>query len=648
MSKEPDPNLISVTQTTNIFKHVGKDASDFEGLATNIKIWKTDPLVADAMVLHPIVRIHIIDDSQSGRPLKKTSPNPHIPIASTPFTKNRETVDFILPVMTKPFSLQKHKTTAAAWSENILFVQDYLSLFARDVNCVVFFEILDFGCKNGWRRVAWAFVKLIAGHGQTNTEIPLRLQLFRFPQDHFGVDDFARQAVQRITGRLNNDGALGVGNNVSDGVPFVYQCWATGKRVLYPSTIYVEIFAKQCPEPHLVTRRPKNATEIETGKLTYNELMDEYLAKRNHISERPVEISEKRCIRMSIFVERSVPRSVQPHYDDKIPRHKHLQWTDRVLASASSDNTIQLFTRRVASSPTKTTDSFTPLAIFHHPSYCYSVAFHPNFSANKMVASGCEDGVVRIWAADGDENGANGDKGHQRRPVVWNCLKPESSIRAISITPTTNRKLAILLPAKNIIYALDTRIHRLTTKYATAQNCPTQLSPASRVVTFSPCGTHLYAHADDSRVFIWKAETGALVHVYRAGGGGIAVHPLDDYVAICRSTGVDVYTWDGTRDEDLGQGMRGSETVRRESEGASFVVKSNETVEEEKEDRGGGKRINEEVDPDVKALRRVADEVLQKLGIFGGVGHGMENSIERRGQIRIGAFTGDGKLSAID
>ena len=58
---------------------------------------------------------------------------------------------------------------------------------------MTFLQLLDFSknmeasserrlCDPGWYHVAWAFLKLVGGHGNPNTYKKCRLQLYRYPQ----------------------------------------------------------------------------------------------------------------------------------------------------------------------------------------------------------------------------------------------------------------------------------------------------------------------------------------------------------------------------------------------------------------------------------------------------------------------------------
>ncbi|KAJ3345099.1 Jouberin [Entophlyctis luteolus] len=665
------PNLSMPIHNTihNIFEHVNRTRDDFEGFVTNFHVAKTDALIADAMVLHPVVRVHILDAS-TGQYVKKS---PEIP--ATTFNEQAN-LDFILPVMTKPFSFQKHQTTAAAWNEDILVICEYLSLLHEST--IVFFEVLDFGTmgtsvetNGGWRRVAWAFVKLIAGHNRTNTEIPLRLQLFEYPAQYRIVT-----ATQALLLRSAASARYGDANDAVRGIPFVFK--------------YVEISGTPCPEPQVVCRRPEHAIEREMGKLSYDELMDEYLAKRTLTNELAVKVSS------SIF------NSVKGEKVATIDAHTNivydLKWANGadVLATASSDCTVRVYQSQ--------NHVFQQSEMCFHPSYVYTVAFHPQFPSTKAIFSGCEDSAIRIWsialepslnshmqpmsvlhghlfAVNSivlDSTGSrmySADGGGILR--IWSlragthlsfdCVKSvsfEYGIRSLAIN-FSGRKLAIFL-SSNEVFSFDTRIYRTMTKYSgmplehnyhqkptksedlvsNACRSPKSFSALARV-TFSACGSYVFAGGSDGTVFVWKAETGALIYVYRLPGVtnqivDIAFHPLDNYIAFsiwssCQA--VCVYTWDDSQDDTVDArisvaardaGIANSRISVADKAPISFIEGSMMEL--------ALKRPPKVVDPQVRSLRRAADDMIQKLGIVP----------DPQDKGRIGLFSGIGKTSAID
>ncbi|KAI8616442.1 WD40-repeat-containing domain protein [Chytriomyces sp. MP71] len=698
--------------------------------------------LTDTMVLHPVVRVHLIDAS-TGQYCKKS---PEIP--ATTFNE-AGTIDYILPIMTKPYSFQKFQSTAANWNETILIITEYLEVLSE--TAVAFFEILDFGTigniyenNDGWRRVAWAFMKLVGGNGQTNTEREQRLQLFQFPQPQL-----VTAAQQLILQHTNQQYP-----NETDAVPFVYQCWMSGKRLKYPSTLYVEVSGRPCPEARFVTHRPTNAIEIETGKLTYEQLMDKYLSKRTQLGEAVHNIATKpkwrrlpgqsckipkkfhfvidtmhgsfSCAYSSsgLYLAVSCLSSNKEHYvkiydalkGDRISTiegHNNLiyeiKWAQEVeiFGTASSDGCVRVYKGQ----PDHT---FELTASLHHPSFVYTVAFHPFFNKNHILASGCADGLLRIWIVappldmhhhhhhhhysqirssltlyghlgtinsvlfdstgtrlySADGAGAlriwackggilNSDTGKEAH-FSTDCIKTvpmDTPIRSIALN-STDRKLLLTL-ANNTYHAYDTRIHRLMTRYTGMPASAAGGGAATPRATFSPCGSHIYAPGPDARTYVWKAETGALTHVYAPLAGGAArdvcFHPHDHYVAVCARSGVTVFTWEEGQDDaidgrisvavkgvgvaGLAQGFSGLALATGEGgDGAEIVAAG----------MSRRKISSVMVDPKVRALRDAADLVIQKMAANGIDSAAVAANRLAASPKKIRAYKGDGRMSVID
>jgi hypothetical protein len=89
------------------------------------------------------------------------------------------------------------------------------------------------------------------------TLLQARLQLYKYPKKNIG----SRYDDSRS--------------------PYVYKCWKL-ERKPYPSSLHVTVKAIPTILERNVTIRPIHPTDLEVGKLTYEQLMDEYLA-RNEI-----------------------------------------------------------------------------------------------------------------------------------------------------------------------------------------------------------------------------------------------------------------------------------------------------------------------------------------------------------------------------
>lgn len=122
------------------------------------------------MISHPMVKIHVVDEN-TGQYVKKD--DSERPVSSY---YEKETVDYILPIMTQPYDFKQLKSRLPEWEEQIIFNENFPYLlrdFDESPKVILFFEILDFlsmdEIKNntevqnqecGFRKIAWAFLKV--------------------------------------------------------------------------------------------------------------------------------------------------------------------------------------------------------------------------------------------------------------------------------------------------------------------------------------------------------------------------------------------------------------------------------------------------------------------------------------------------------
>lgn len=129
---------------------------------------------------------------------------------------------------------------------------------------------------DGWYRFAWGFLKLVGGQKQTNTEQKVRLQLYRYPElnlgkGYFSIPFFSSQTQEPAPGHWT--------------APHVWRCWqylterGKLKEHQYPATLYVCVKARPMLTSREVFMRPVYPTDVERGKLTYEQLMDTYTSK---------------------------------------------------------------------------------------------------------------------------------------------------------------------------------------------------------------------------------------------------------------------------------------------------------------------------------------------------------------------------------
>lgn len=163
-----------------------------------IKINKSGPLVLDQFILHPFVRIHVVD-LNTYKYLAKSNPN-------TPGVYNNESgcyynaykthfeyprVDYYLPLSTAHYDLRPKAENYCSWYENFVLdvrVEEFLK-----PNVVVLFEVLDYSPAlildkskrlnaDNFLPIAWGFIRPI---GQARQHLAdSKIQLYHYKGKH--------------------------------------------------------------------------------------------------------------------------------------------------------------------------------------------------------------------------------------------------------------------------------------------------------------------------------------------------------------------------------------------------------------------------------------------------------------------------------
>jgi WD40 repeat protein len=403
----------------NIFENLKKKPEDFKNSNICIHIYRTDPLELNIRNVHPLVKVHVVDINTEKYLTKSSALRP-----ATSYYENSE-VGYIMPILTQPYYLQKNHTNIPRWNQGLYINEDYLHVVRKNV--IIFFEIIDFveraedrkKDKDGWHRIAWAFLKLIGTHDMVNTEHTRRLQLYKYPKKLIKNQDPKK--------------------------PEVIEYWKR-KLVKYQSTLFVKIYSQKIPETKEVSYRPKMPNEKEIGAWTYNQLIDTYLSKKKildpvyksfiNFSQKPswrredgqlckipnhlhfrIDGGERGCLSAEyshlgyLFAIASTSinsvttiKIFDTVSGDKIASltgHQDLvydiKWShdDKHLFSASADGSV-----RAWSIQSETT--IRPSTIFQHPSYVYCIQIHPIIGQdNKItVITGSYDGKIRFWKYD--------------------------------------------------------------------------------------------------------------------------------------------------------------------------------------------------------------------------------------------------------
>ncbi|XP_049451487.1 jouberin [Epinephelus fuscoguttatus] len=584
-------------------KHVVKEESDTEAevpqkptfddsLVLGVYIHRTDRLKTDLLISHPMVKIHVIDEN-TGQYVKKE--DCHRPVSSF---YEQENVDHIIPIMTQPFDFKKNKSIIPEWREQIIFNERFGYFVEQNDDSprvVLLFEILDFITmeearanvdvdkhERGFRKIAWAFLKLVGTNSVLNIDSKLRLQLFCPPPR-------AKRQPKTIE---------------------VVEWWRKYPRNKYASTLYVTVKGIKLPEHVDPCIRSMMALQEERGSTSYSELQNEVnkrsLMQPLHSKPPPLRWSrlpgqvcripnksmqvfrggKMGCFAVlfshagTILATACADRDAFPVIVYEIPSGKvlaefigHLKivydlcWSrdDRSLLSASSDGTVREWNvERLQQSAQK---------VLPHPSFVYCAQYHP--TAQNLVVSGGYDSLLRVWRVDVDE--VNGQllqelEGHNsfinsicfdsegRRMfsadntgliLVWKttvtdsrrhqpchrwCIEKKIDEIDLGGIPVTMLQLhpngrCLLIHAKDsVLRMMDLRILAVK-KYTGATNYRERIYS-----TFTPCGNFIFSGSEDGMAYVWNTDTGDQVAVYSelcysTALHGVAFHPHENMVA---------------------------------------------------------------------------------------------------------------------
>ena len=289
-----------------------------------LTVLDAEALVDELHVVHPIVRMHVVD-ATTGAYIKRQSVEKGAGTGATTWFEGRSAFaahgigqqgfkidrqcDYVLPVASQPAPLPS-QSLAAAWNEPIDVHTSYKSLL--DPNVLFLFEIVDFGPnisvkdarkRNGVSAIAWAFLRPVSSDGQINIALrsssedddvaplaretgdqatlnrPLRLQLYKFKP----LSTLARKQVSRALASSRARAARACSCRpppaarpqahlwaidsppppVTSNVPAVFVQFLHWRRQRYPSTLAVKLAPVRCPAPIKVPRRPRVPTERE-------------------------------------------------------------------------------------------------------------------------------------------------------------------------------------------------------------------------------------------------------------------------------------------------------------------------------------------------------------------------------------------------
>ncbi|XP_063522694.1 jouberin isoform X10 [Pongo pygmaeus] len=565
-----------------------------DDLVLGVYIHRTDRLKSDFMISHPMVKIHVVDE-HTGQYVKKD--DSERPVSSY---YEKENVDYILPIMTQPYDFKQLKSRLPEWEEQIVFNENFPYLLRgsdESPKVILFFEILDFlsmdEIKNnsevqnqecGFRKIAWAFLKLLGANGNANINSKLRLQLYyppTKPRSHLNVVE-------------------------------AFEWWSKCPRNRYPSTLYVTVRGMKVPDCIKPSYRSMMALQEEKGKPVHCEHHHESssvdtepgleeskeVIKWKRLPGQACRIPNKHlfslnagergcfCLDFShngrILAAACASRDGYPIILYEIPSGRFmrelcghlniiydLSWSkdDRYILTSSSDGTARMWKNEI-----NNTNTFKVLP---HPSFVYTAKFHP--AVRELVVTGCYDSMIRIWKVEMREDSAIlvrqfdvhksfinslcfDTEGHHMYSgdftgviVVWNTYVKvndlEHSVRHWTINKEIketefkgipisyleihpNGKRLLIHTKDSTLRIMDLRI-LVARKFVGAANYREKIHS-----TLTPCGTFLFAGSEDGIVYVWNPETGEQVAMYsdlpfKSPIRDISYHPFENMVAFC-------------------------------------------------------------------------------------------------------------------
>ncbi|XP_037247891.1 jouberin [Falco rusticolus] len=564
-----------------------------DDLVLGVYIHRSDQLKTDLLVFHPMVKIHIVDQ-RSGLYVKKDHSKRKV---SSYY--EQEQIEHILPIMTQPYDFRQCKSTVPEWEEQVIFNERF-SYFIQNTEesplVILFFEILDFLSMDevransdvqvrecGFRKICWAFLKLVGANGVLNIDGKLRLQLYYPPP--------------RTKSHSN--------------VVEIYDWWVKCPRKRYPSTLYVTVRGIKLPDHVAPSFRSMIAVQQEQSSAALCELQRDG-SKKSHepfteekkepfkwtrLPGQACRIPNKHlfslrggdmgcfCIRFShdgrTLAAACAGRNGYPIALYDIPSGRLLRevyghlnivydlcWSkdNQYLLTASSDGTVRMWKIEMQAA--------SAVRVFPHPSFVYTAKYHP--VADSLVVTGCYDAVIRIWNAnvkeihgqllqelDGHKSFINtlcfdaeglhmfsGDS--SGLIIVWDTSVKGSSqhlfqqwridkeIKENDIKGTPINHLEVHPNGRRLlIHARDSTVRIMdlrilaTKKYIGATNYREKIHS-----TLTPCGTFLFSGSEDGKAYVWNPETGDQVAIYSelpftSPLRDVAFHPHEHMVLFC-------------------------------------------------------------------------------------------------------------------
>ena len=543
----PDLSLVPPSEPTDSL-----DLSSYSDEVLGVTLLGSDPLRPHVHLSHPLVKVTLYCE-KSGVHFKKSEKSRAV---SSYYETANECVDYILPQLTEPAVVNTSNGFTPRWGEELVFNED-LSYLLSAPSLVLLFEVLEFkgrpapaspARRQGWRHVAWAFLKLRGVKNRVNLGQRLRLQLYSYPSRGGSGEDLG------------------------------FRAWYHGSRAKYPSTLHVStrgVHMREQTPAALRSRapnQPERAAVIPQKRAGSPGLSRAPSAPWSRLSGQTCRVpnspllacplpgaggsalgfspdGNSLAVGVSVGQRGEVLVYAVPSCEEIMRLRGHqgliydLSWSPSslLLLTASQDTTARVWSL---------SDPDRPLAcckLLSHPSFVYACAFHP--SSETILLTAGFDRVVRVWgvAALGVHSGQilrelpshggyvnclrfdrtgkmfSGDS--EGCVCVWQMSLSSSSSSPSAEEVDTWRELdhlelretrgtavrsifpvgkrLLLHTSDGTIRLVDSRRQAVLRRYLSPSPLPHPLSRCG----LSPCDTHIFL-GTGSELSVWSLETG--------------------------------------------------------------------------------------------------------------------------------------------
>ena len=441
--------------TTQCFRekcNIDKKLNNLDNKILTLSILKSGTLEIMPMIMHPFVRISIVN-LKTGKYIQKSDFGaPALCRNENNFTVKHDLntnhlelstslLDMIPPFATCPYDLREKGESYAEWNEDF-YINEKASTLLDD-NIIFFFEILDYNLNYNLNPkedciipMAWGYLKPV-GFSQTYMG-KHKIQLYKYKFNRTNkLSDYKKKNHNFIRTpdllyeldwikKEKYQTFLQISLGLED-FPTKQQL----QNVYFINKYIYSVFVDESEEVDIVVRPPtpedkpvKQDTSLEdklrkwrrgndkciipdmllykfpTAKLGC--LTHEFSHNGKYIAAACTEINSQTHIKIYNVEEGKLRYIFKGHHN--IIHHFTWSFDDLILISASADNVVTLW--RIPKHETSEKENLNPMENYikfkikdiHHPAYVYSTDIFPKSTKETMIlATACFDGLVRIY-----------------------------------------------------------------------------------------------------------------------------------------------------------------------------------------------------------------------------------------------------------